>query len=388
MTNLFVPKEIVEGERRVAAVPETVKRFVKMGCAVTVESGAGLGARISDEEYRSAGATIAAGWEAPGAHADLILKVREPVKRGEAGGCETDMMSESTVLVTTLQPFENAAAVRKLLDRKVTAFSMDFIPRISRAQKMDSLSSQSNLAGYKAVLMAANALEKYFPMLMTAAGTIRPARVVVIGAGVAGLQAVATARRLGAVVEVSDVRPDVKEQVQSLGAKFIELETGEQMQDSSGYAKEATPEFLAKQRQLLHDRIAQADVVICTALVPGRKAPVIVGADMVRAMKPGSVIVDLAVERGGNCELSEAGKEIEVGGVKILGRLNVPSSMAVHASETYARNIANFVQELLAGGEIKIDMENEVLRGSLITYRGTLMQDVLKDAMGTGGDDE
>ncbi len=388
MINVLIPKEIIADEKRVAGVPDTVKRIVKAGAGVVVESGAGRGAFISDEKYREAGAVIDSDTEKIWADADVILKVRHPVADDGTGKHETEMMKEDSVLIATLLPYANPGVVRRLLGNKITSFSMDFIPRISRAQKMDSLSSQSNIAGYKAVLIAANELGRYFPMLMTAAGTIKPAKVVVIGAGVAGLQAVATARRLGAVVEVSDIRPAVKEQVRSLGAKYIEVESDENLEGAGGYAKEASADFLRKQKELLHKHVAAADVVICTALVTGKKAPVIIDAAMVRDMKPGSVVVDLAAEQGGNCELSEPGRDIIDGDVKIIGRLNVPGSMAEHASFVYSKNILNFFMELLTDGELDINLEDEVIRGALITHKGELMQKALEDVIESGGGDK
>lgn len=382
MAEIFIPKELIDGETRVAAVPETIKRYIKAGATVKVQQDAGTKSFISNKEFTEAGAEIITDAKTAYASADMVLKVRQPVKNSDLGADETDLMKEGTLLITTLSPFNNPDVVKKLIDKKISSISMDFIPRISRAQKMDSLSSQSNIAGYKAVLMAATELPKYFPMLMTAAGTIKPAKVVIIGAGVAGLQAIATARRLGANVEVSDVRPAVKEQVESLGAKYIEVQSDEKTEGEGGYAKEVSAAFLKKQKELLHQHISAADVVICTALVPGKKAPVIVGAEMVKSMKPGSVIVDLAVEQGGNCELSSPGVDVVVYGIKILGRLNVPASVPLHASETYSKNIMNLVLDMLKDGKITIDMEDEVVAGSIITHEGKLMQDRLKETLG------
>lgn len=382
MAEIFIPKEIIQGETRVAAVPETVKRYIKAGATVKVQKDAGSSSFITNKEFEEAGAEIVNDVTAAYGSADLVLKVRQPVKNSDAGAEETDLMKEGALLITTLSPYGNPDVIKHLMSKKISSISMDFIPRISRAQKMDTLSSQSNIAGYKAVLMAAVELPKYFPMLMTAAGTLKPAKVVVIGAGVAGLQAIATARRLGANVEVSDVRPAVKEQVESLGAKYIEVKSDESAEGEGGYAKEVSADFLKKQRELLHQHIAAADVVICTALVPGKKAPVIVGGDMVKSMKPGSVIVDLAVEMGGNCELSSPGVDVVVYGVKIMGRLNVPASVPLHASETYSKNIMNLVLDMLKDGKITIDMQDEVIAGSIITHEGKLMQDRLKEVIG------
>jgi len=294
-----VPRETVPGERRVALVPEAVGRLTKAGTEVVVESGAGTGSGHDDEAYRKAGAAV--GDRSAAFGADLVVKVQKPSAE------EIALLREGATLIATIQPLTNADTVRALAARRTTAISMDAIPRVTRAQPMDSLSSQSNIAGYKAVVAAANSLPKFFPMLTTAAGTVTPARVLVLGAGVAGLQAIATARRLGAVVEAFDTRPVVKEQVQSLGAKFLEIELGEQGEGTGGYAKELSEEAHRKEQELVGTHVKDADVVITTALVPGRRAPILVTADMVKAMKPGSVIVDLAAEMGGNCELTSPG---------------------------------------------------------------------------------
>jgi NAD(P) transhydrogenase subunit alpha len=284
------------------------------------------------------------------------------------------------VLISFLQPASQAAVVEALAEQGVTAFSLELLPRISRAQSMDALSSQASLAGYKAVLMAANQLGKFFPMLMTAAGTIAPARVLVLGAGVAGLQAIATARRLGAVVEAYDVRPAAKEEVQSLGARFVELEL-EAQEGQGGYAGQQSEDFLRRQRELLTERVAAADVVITTAAIPGRRAPVLVTAEMVRAMRPGSVVVDLAAETGGNVELTSPGKVRDVGGVRIDGTLNVPSTVALHASQLYSRNVANLLQHLLKDGQVRVDFEDEITRGSCVTYKGEVVHPRARELM-------
>ena len=369
-----VPRERAEGEHRVALVPESVKKLVASGVAVVVEQGAGEGSFASDDQYREAGATIADADAALGA--DIVLKVAKPTLE------EIAKLPPGAMLITTLQPLTNHDLVRALAERKATSLSMDAIPRVTRAQPMDSLSSQSNIAGYKAVLNAAAALPRFFPMLTTAAGTVTPARVFVIGAGVAGLQAIATARRLGAVVEAFDTRPVVKEQVQSLGAKFIEIDLGQSGEGSGGYARELTPEEQQKQRELMAERVAAADVVITTALVPGRRAPVLITADAVRSMRPGSVVIDLAAEMGGNCELTKPGEVNVVNGVRIDGTLNLASSVAAHASQLYSRNVSALLGLVLKDGKIDLDMNDEITKGTVITQDGEVVHAPTKSAMG------
>ena len=369
-----VPRERAEGEHRVALVPESVKKLVASGVAVVVEQGAGEGSFASDDQYREAGATIADADAALGA--DIVLKVAKPTLE------EIAKLPPGAMLITTLQPLTNHDLVRALAERKATSLSMDAIPRVTRAQPMDSLSSQSNIAGYKAVLNAAAALPRFFPMLTTAAGTVTPARVFVIGAGVAGLQAIATARRLGAVVEAFDTRPVVKEQVQSLGAKFIEIDLGQSGEGSGGYARELTPEEQQKQRELMAERVAAADVVITTALVPGRRAPVLITADAVRSMRPGSVVIDLAAEMGGNCELTKPGEVNVVNGVRIDGTLNLASSVAAHASQLYSRNVSALLGLVLKDGKIDLDMNDEITNGAVITQDGEVVHAPTKSAMG------
>ncbi|MDQ3400457.1 MAG: Re/Si-specific NAD(P)(+) transhydrogenase subunit alpha [Chloroflexota bacterium] len=369
-----VPRERAEGEHRVALVPESVKKLVASGVAVVVEQGAGEGSFASDDQYREAGATIADADAALGA--DIVLKVAKPTLE------EIAKLPPGAMLITTLQPLTNHDLVRALAERKATSLSMDAIPRVTRAQPMDSLSSQSNIAGYKAVLNAAAALPRFFPMLTTAAGTVTPARVFVIGAGVAGLQAIATARRLGAVVEAFDTRPVVKEQVQSLGAKFIEIDLGQSGEGSGGYARELTPEEQQKQRELMAERVAAADVVITTALVPGRRAPVLITADAVRSMRPGSVVIDLAAEMGGNCELTKPGEVNVVNGVRIDGTLNLASSVAAHASQLYSRNVSALLGLVLKDGKIDLDMNDEITKGTVITHDGDVVHAPTTSAMG------
>jgi NAD(P) transhydrogenase subunit alpha len=365
------PKETAPDERRVALVPDTVTRLAAAKLEVNVESGAGSAAYLADAGYEQAGATIVKGAAALFGEADAVLKVQAP------SAAEVELMKKDAVVISFLQPATQGDIIRALAARGVTAFSLELVPRISRAQSMDALSSQASAAGYKAVLMAAGRLGKFFPMLMTAAGTIPPARVLVMGAGVAGLQAIATARRLGAVVSAYDVRPAVKEEVQSLGATFIELPL-ETQEGEGGYAREQSDEFLRKQRELIGEHVAKSDVVITTAAVPGRRAPLLVTGDMVKGMRPGSVIVDLAAETGGNVELTKAGKDVEVGGVTIIGTRNVPSTMPLHASQLYARNVANLLLHLVKDGSIVLDFEDEITKGSCVTYGGEIVNERAK----------
>ncbi|MCB9637355.1 MAG: Re/Si-specific NAD(P)(+) transhydrogenase subunit alpha [Myxococcales bacterium] len=382
MPTIFVPKEILHEETRVAASPETVKRLVKTGFQLLVERGAGLESFFSDEEYTEAGASICNDVADGYAKADVILKVQPPRENTLLERHEADMAKEGALWLGFLWPRTERALVDRLAARKVSAFAMDMIPRISRAQSMDALSSQSNIAGYKAVLIAADHLPKMFPLMMTAAGTVKPAKVVIMGAGVAGLQAIATAKRLGAVVEVSDIRPAVKEQVESLGGKFIEVEGAESGEGKGGYAREVSADFLKRQQETIARHVTAADVVITTALVPGKKAPILVTAEMVQAMRPGSVIVDLAVEQGGNCELAEPGKVVVKHGVKIVGHLNVPGRVPYESSQLYARNILFVLQHLYGkkGTELKLDFEDEITRGSIITHDGKLVHEIFAPA--------
>lgn len=372
MPTVFIPKEIVPGETRVAGTPETVKKMIGAGFAVAVEAGAGAGSFIDDAAYEQAGAKIVKDAAAGYAAADVVAKYHPPRKNEATGKDEVDLLKEGALLISFLWPYTNHELVDRLAARKITSFAMDLVPRITRAQKMDALSSQANIAGYKAVILAADHCPKLFPLMMTAAGTITPARVVILGAGVAGLQAIATAKRLGAVVEVSDIRAAVKEQVESLGGRFIELPEAEDMQDAGGYAKEVTPEFLRKQQEIVRRHLVAADVVITTALVPGKPAPKLIPADVVRDMKAGAVIVDLAVEQGGNCELSEAGKVVVKEGVTIVGHLNLPASLPVHASDMYAKNVLNCFQDIGKKGEIVYNFEDEVVAGSVVTHEGAV----------------
>ncbi len=371
MPKVFVPREVIDGETRVAATPETVAKFVKAGLEVIVEKGAGLASSFADTDYEAAGARTTSDWQQAFKEADVVFKVREPAHR-DANGAELELLKSGAVWLSFFVPQSELDWVRSARDKKISLFSMNLVPRISRAQSMDALSSQANIAGYKAVLLAAAKLPRYFPLLMTAAGTVKPARVVIMGAGVAGLQAIATAKRLGAQVWATDVRIAVKEQIESLGAKFIDVPGMEDLEDERGYAKEATPEFLERQRQVVGDRIADSDVVITTAQIPGKKAPLLIPKSLVHRMKAGSVIVDIAAEQGGNCECTRAGEDVVENGVTIIGPKNLPASVATNASELYARNIANFFMPVVKEGAIALDFEDEVIAQSCVTHDGNV----------------
>jgi NAD(P) transhydrogenase subunit alpha len=381
-----VPKETAEGERRVALVPEVVRKLTATAGdqetpqnEVVVERGAGAGALIPDEQYEDAGAKLVDGPD--GAFgADVVVKVAPP-SPGEIA-----RLGSESVLIGFLQPLTNGEGIRAIADSGATSFALESVPRISRAQSMDALSSQSNVAGYRAALIGAQELGRFYPMLMTAAGTIRPATVLVLGAGVAGLQAIATARRLGAVVQGFDVRAAVKEQVESLGATFLEFDLGGDLEGTGGYAKELTPEQQQRQQELMAEAIGKVDVVITTALVPGRRAPILVTEAAVKRMKPGSVVVDLAGEAGGNCELSEPGRTIMAHDVKITAPLNVPSTMAEHASQLYARNIEALLGLMVKDGKLELDFEDEVIAGACITREGRIVNEGAKQAAGVTAD--
>ena len=371
-----VPKETAPGERRVALIPDTVKRLTGSGVKVNVQRHAGTASGHNDDAYRSAGATIVD--DAQQAFAtDVVIKVQKPTPE------ETEMMRSGATLIALLQPMTNLDLVSDLASRKITSFSMDAIPRTTRAQSMDVLSSQATVAGYKAVLMAADNLPKFFPMLTTAAGSIIPAKVLVVGAGVAGLQAIATARRLGAVVEAYDTRPVVKEQVESLGAKFVDIPVDtSDAQTSGGYAKEVSAETLRKQQEVLADHAAKSDVVITTAAVPGRPAPRLISKETVERMRPGSVIVDLAAETGGNVEVTKAGETVHHNGVIVMGQLNLPSTMPVHASQMYAKNIQNLLDLLIKNGAFAPDYNDEIVKGTVITRNGEVVHEMTKQRLG------
>lgn len=367
MTRLFVPKEIRAGERRVAASPESVKKLILAGLEVVVEAGAGRGAGFTDEAYRGAGATMAGSAAEGFEGADIVFKVAPPEMR------EAEQLSPGTFLFSLLDPYRNTDLVQALVARKVTVFAMELVPRTTRGQALDVLSSQASIAGYKAVLVGAEKLGKIFPLLMTAAGTIQPAKVVVLGAGVAGLMALATAKRLGATVEVSDVRPAVKEQVESLGGRFIDLPQMPTAEGTGGYAKEVSKEFLEQQRAILKTRLAVADVVITTAQVPGKRAPILLTRDMVEAMKPGSVVVDIAAAQGGNCELTRVDEEVEHQGVFILGPSNLPATVPADASLVYARNLLTLLMMVFKDKRLGIPETDQEVMGTLLARDGALV---------------
>lgn len=369
---IAVPKEIKEGENRVALTPDVVQQLTKSGFTIQIESGAGEKASFSNQNYIDAGASISKDAKTLLGQADIVLKVNAPTL------AEAECIKENAVLISFLYAYTVPKLLEVLNRRKINAFSMDAVPRTTLAQKMDALSSQTNLAGYKAVIEAANASGKIFPMLMTAAGTIKPAKVLIFGAGVAGLQAIATAKRLGAVVEVTDVRPETKEQVESLGGRFLVVDSAG-VKTEGGYAREVSKEFLEKQQALVRKHIREADIVITTALVPGKKAPILVTKDMVESMKSGAVIVDMAVEWGGNCELSRKDENVVIHGVTILGVSNLPSRLPVNASELYARNIATLLSHLADKNGFKWAMDEEITKGSLITHQGALVHAFTKE---------
>ncbi|MBU7581650.1 MAG: Re/Si-specific NAD(P)(+) transhydrogenase subunit alpha [Nostoc sp. TH1S01] len=380
---IAVAKEIEVCERRVALNPDTVARLVKQGLEVWVEKGAGERSFFSDSDYEAAGAQIISDTAQLWKEADILLKVSPPQER-EDGRSEIDLLREGSVLISFLNPLGNPVVAQQLAKGKVTALSMELIPRTTRAQSMDALSSQASLAGYKSVLIAAAALPKYFPMLTTAAGTIAPAKVFIMGAGVAGLQAIATARRLGAVVEAFDIRPAVKEEVQSLGAKFVEVKLDEETTAAGGYAKEISEASKQRTQEVLAEHIKNSDVVITTAQVPGKKAPLLVTEEMVAQMKPGSVIVDLAAEQGGNCACTDPGKDIVWNGVTIIGPINLPSSMPVHASQLYSKNLTSLLQLLINKEKaLQINFADDIIDAACITHAGEIRNQRVKDALQT-----
>ena len=368
-----VPREIANGERRVALVPDVVQSLTRAGHQVVIERAAGLRAGFTDEAYRDVGCDLADTPEEVYRTAALVMKVQRPTTDGGAGRSEVDMMTPGSALIGLLQPSGDPELFAKLAERDIVAFSMELVPRTTRAQMMDALSSQSTVAGYKAVLIAANALQKFFPMLMTAAGTVRPAKVLVIGAGVAGLQAIATARRIGAVVEAFDTRPVVKEQVKSLGATFVELNVhGTEAQDAGGYATELNEDHIRREKELIHEHAALADVIITTALVPGKRAPLLIDARTVEAMRPGSVIVDLAGEQGGNCELSVPGETVVQHDVTIIAPLHISSDLAFHASQMYAKNASALIALLAPKGELNLNFDDDIISAVCVTAGGKI----------------
>ena len=381
-------KERRLNEKRVAATPDTVKKFIAMGLNVNIEKGAGITAAITDHEYEEAGANILDDAQRVLENADIVLKVNKPIGPKDKDGSKLDevkLLKSGSILVSLMEPYKDRDLISLIAKQNITCFALELIPRITRAQTMDVLSSQSNLAGYKAVIEASTTYGKAFPMMMTAAGTVPPAKCLVMGAGVAGLQAIATARRLGAVVSASDVRPAAKENVESLGAKFIAVEDEEfkQAETSGGYAKEMSDEYKKKQTELIANTVAKQDIIICTALIPGKPAPVLLTPEMVDTMKPGSVIVDLAVEQGGNCPLSEPNKVVDRSGVQIIGCTNLASRVAIDASALFAKNLLNFVTPLINSSEnkIEINMQDEIIVGSMITKDGKIVHDAVTTSM-------
>ncbi|MBI3590870.1 MAG: Re/Si-specific NAD(P)(+) transhydrogenase subunit alpha [Candidatus Melainabacteria bacterium] len=371
-----IPKEIQENETRVALIPQSVKKLTQKGIEVLVEGGAGIAALFSDKDYTDAGAKIIRDAKTIYSSSDLIVKIHKPEFS------EVDLMKEGLALISFLQSSINLDTIKKLAQRKISAFSLDSIPRITRAQSMDVLSSMSTVSGYKAVLIASDSLPKFFPMLMTAAGTIPPAKIFVIGAGVAGLQAIATARRLGGVVEAFDTRRAVKEQIESLGARFVALDLGkEETEGEGGYAKQVSKELHERELELISRHVKKTDVVITTAQVPGKKAPILITEQMVKEMQPGSVIVDLAADQGGNCELTEPGKKIVVNNVTICGYLNLPGTMPNHASQMFSKNIESIIAHIVKENQINFDINDEINKGALITHQGAILQENIKHLM-------
>ena len=375
-------------EKRVAATPDTVKKFIAMGLKVNIEKGAGITAAITDQEYEEAGASILDDAQRVLENADIVLKINKPIGPKDKDGSKLDevkLLKSGSILVSLMEPYKDRDLIDLIAKQNITCFALELIPRITRAQTMDVLSSQSNLAGYKAVIEASTTYGKAFPMMMTAAGTVPPAKCLVMGAGVAGLQAIATARRLGAVVSASDVRPAAKENVESLGAKFIAVEDEEfkQAETSGGYAKEMSDEYKKKQTELIAATVAKQDIIICTALIPGKPAPVLLTPEMVDTMKPGSVIVDLAVEQGGNCPLSEPNKVVDRSGVQIIGCTDLASRVAIDASALFAKNLLNFVTPLINSSEnkIEINIQDEIIVGSMITKDGKVVHDAVTTSM-------
>jgi NAD(P) transhydrogenase subunit alpha len=381
-----VVKEIYQGCRCVALVPDMVKTFVKNGYTVMVQTDAGKKAYYTNEAYMDAGARMIDTAEGLYGEANVIFKLRPPLINQENGKHELDMLKPGTTLIGFLSPTLEKSNVRKLMDNKLTGFAMELIPRISRAQSMDALSSLSTVMGYRSVLLAAQHLGKFFPLLMTAAGTIRPTNVLIIGAGVAGLQAIAVARRLGAKVEAFDTRMAVKEQVESLGARFIEMEMPEDVETKYGYAKEASDAFIKREMEIIGSRFARTDVVISTALVYGRKTPTLISEDMVKMLNPGSVIIDLAAEQGGNCELTRAGETIQKYDVIIHGAKDLPSQLPLHTSLMYSKNVFNAFQNLYQAEDDSIDLQDEVNANALVTYKGELVSEIVKKSFTVKGD--
>ncbi len=378
-----IASETYPGERRVALIPMSLPSLTKAGLEVMVEAGAGEQAGFPDMEYQEKGAAIVTDRKALFSECDIVVQVRGPGANPEKGAADVELLREGQYLIASLDPLAATDSMRAMAAKRANVFALELVPRITRAQSMDILSSMASVAGYLAVLLAATKLPKFFPMFMTAAGTIKPSRVFVLGAGVAGLQAIATAKRLGAVVEAYDVRPAVKEQIESLGGRCVELPIETKgAEDAGGYAKEQTEEEKKKQQELMAEHIKGADVVITTAAVPGRKSPILVPAEVVQGMKPGSVIVDLAAEKGGNCELTVMGETVVKHGVTIMGVVNLPSDLAHHASQMYSKNVSTFLLHLVHDGGIELDMEDEITSGSLVARNGEVVHPMVLDAIG------
>ena len=387
-----IPREILAGERRVALDPPSVKKWVEEGFDVLVEAGAGEQACFVDAEYEAAGARLAPEAAQVFGEAEIVLKVQPPqplvtpqaAMAGSNGGHEVDLLSEGASLIALLKPLDEPELAQRLAKRRVSAFAMELMPRITRAQSMDALSSQSTIAGYQAVLMAANALPRIFPMMVTAAGTLLPSKLLVIGAGVAGLQALGTAKRLGAITSAYDTRPVVREQVESVGARFVELELStESAEDAGGYATAQTEDFYQRQRELLGEYVAASDVVITTALVPGQRAPLLIEESAIERMRGGSVVVDLAAEKGGNCACTKPDEEVVAHGVTLIGWTNLPSFVPSHASQMYAKNVTTFLDHLLEEGRLKLDLEDEITAGTLVTHEGRILNERIQELLGS-----
>ena len=373
---LGIPKEILENETRVAVVPATVKQYISAGFDVKIESGAGLKSQITDNDFKEAGAEILSDASSVFNSSDMILKVNSPTDD------ELAMIKDGSSYISFFQTMKETSKVSALKDKKVTAFSMHLIPRTTLAQKMDALSSQTNIAGYKAVIIGASHIDKYMPLLMTAAGTISPAKVLVLGAGVAGLSAIATAKRLGSQVEASDVRPEVKEQVESLGAKFLEVKSdSEDGVGEGGYAKETSEDYKKKQAELLAERVADSDIVVTTALIPGRPAPILISDEMVKSMRPGSVVMDLAAENGGNCSLTKPDELVNIDGVLVDGTVNLAGTMSVHASQLYAKNVSAFILHGYDTEKKEFNLEDEIMTGSMFVHNGEIVDERTKSAV-------
>ena len=373
---LGIPKEILENETRVAAIPATVKQYISAGFDVKIESGAGLKSQITDNDFKEAGAEILSDASSVFSSSDMILKVNSPTDD------ELAMIKDGSSYISFFQTMKETSKVTALKDKKVTAYSMHLIPRTTLAQKMDALSSQTNIAGYKAIIIGASHIDKYMPLLMTAAGTISPAKVLVLGAGVAGLSAIATAKRLGSQVEASDVRPEVKEQVESLGAKFLEVKSdSDDGVGEGGYAKETSEDYKKKQAELLAERVADSDIVVTTALIPGRPAPILISDEMVKSMRPGSVVMDLAAENGGNCSLTKPDELVNIDGVLVDGTVNLAGTMSVHASQLYAKNVSAFILHGYDKEKKEFNLEDEIMTGSMFVHNGEIVDERTKSAV-------